>query len=117
MEHRMEPWLGHDPHPSRMSDKPSSCTSKGHVPSRKRSTAWILEERRSEDWQSNKTKGSPTMCSYYMDKLLIMSRCFELFFSIQEYLLVGCFGNLVPHYRSKILRLAFWLSNRAYKEL
>jgi hypothetical protein len=117
MEHRMEPWLGHSPHSSRMSDKPSSCTSKGHVPSRKRSTARILEEQRSEDWQSTKTKGSLTMCSYYMNKQLIMcSRCFELLFSIQEYLLVGCFGNLVPHYSSKILQLTFRLSNKPYKE-
>jgi hypothetical protein len=58
----MEPWLGHDPHTSEMSDGSLSCTGKGRVPyvrsSRKRSTARILEERRSEDWQSTETKGS-----------------------------------------------------------
>ncbi|KAL5676274.1 hypothetical protein ACJX0J_012405, partial [Zea mays] len=37
---------------------------------------------------------------YYLGQILIhfTSRDFE-------YLLVGCFGNLVPHYRSKILRI------------
>jgi hypothetical protein len=59
----MEPWLGHDPHTSEMSDGSLSRTGKGRVPSnvrssRKRSTARILEERRSEDWRSTETKGS-----------------------------------------------------------
>jgi hypothetical protein len=53
MEHHMEPWLGHDPHSSGMSDGSSSRTGKGCFPlyaglSRKPSTVKISEERRSE---------------------------------------------------------------------